>query len=342
MDFSHNLNYPPRLALAQLPTPLHPLDRFRDAIGCKPRLWVKRDDMTGCTISGNKVRKLEFTLAKAQQAGADVIITCGGVQSNHCRATVMLATQLGMKSHLLLRGEPEELTYRGNHFLDAVVGAQMDCYPSREFISRFDEILAQTQRHYEQQGLKTFFIPIGASDGTGVWGYIHACEEIQQQLATLDELKGIQFDDIVCAAGSGGTLAGLNAGVALYKLGARVWGINVCDDEAYFLRKTREDLDLWQQEYHTQLDLDSLQIRVIDGYVGPGYAKAEPPVYQTIKQLATSEGIVLDQIYTGKAFHGLVSEIQKGRFDDADHILFIHTGGLFGLMADDANKKLLC
>jgi len=160
------LRTPPRLPLAQLPTPIHALQRI-ELPQANTKIWVKRDDLTGCATSGNKVRKLEFTLAEAKQAGADVIITCGGVQSNHARATAILGAQLGLKVHLLLRGEAEELTGKGNHFLDQLAGATITCYPSRIYVSQFRQLVDDLCAHYREQGLHPYFITTGASDATG-------------------------------------------------------------------------------------------------------------------------------------------------------------------------------
>ena len=135
----------------------------------------------------------------------------------------------------------------------------------------------------------------------------------------------------MCASGSGGTQAGLCAGVALHGLRAQVWGFAVCDDEHYFQHKVRADLRDWAGRYAPPLDVEALPIRVIDDYIGPGYAQAGPEVFDTIKKVAGSEGLVLDPVYTGKAFHGLLEEIRRGRFDGADDVVFVHTGGVFGL-----------
>lgn len=320
--------YPNRLSLAQLPTPIHPLDRFSAKNGLDCRLWIKRDDLTGCAASGNKVRKLEFILAEAQLQGADVIITCGGVQSNHARATAILSAQLGMQCHLLLRGEPEELTRTGNHFLDLLAGANISHYPSREYLAQFETLLNELIQEYRRQGLKPYFIPTGGSDPTGVWGYVQAAAEIRAASAAMS------FDHIVCACGSGGTLAGLIAGASLSGLPAKIWGINVCDTAEHFRHKVLHDLVDWKQKYSQTCEIDSQAVRIIDGYVGRGYGKSDAPVYRVIRELAALEGILLDPIYTAKAFCGMLSEIKKGQLKDAREVLFIHTGGLFGLMAD--------
>jgi D-cysteine desulfhydrase len=328
--------FPDKLDLAQLPTPIHRLQRLEEDVPPETRLWIKRDDMTGCLASGNKVRKLEFTLARARTAGANVIITCGGVQSNHCRATVVLAAQLGMPVHLILRGEEEELDNSGNLFLDELCGASIDCYPSREFLENFETIKSDLIENYRAQGMEPWFIPIGASDGIGVWGYIHCCREIRQQQQQLGE----EFDAIVCATGSGGTLAGLLAGSKWFDLKADIFGINVCDSKDYFVNKVREDLSHWHELYQPDLDTTDLQVNIIDKYVGQGYGKASPQVYAMIRNLASCEGVVLDPIYTAKAFYGMIQEIKQGILQSYRNVLFIHTGGLFGLMSAEHSDKI--
>lgn len=322
------VTFPPRLKLAQTPTPLLPLDRLSAKMS-GPRIWVKRDDMTGAAVSGNKIRKLEFSLAKAIDEGCDTIITCGGVQSNHCRTTAVLCAQLGLNCHLILRGEDEPAD--GNLLLDRLVGAELSFYSNVEFQRRGDDIFQQWAQHYSEQGNKAFVIPVGASDGTGLWGYIAACEELKADFAR----EQIAPKHIICATGSGGTQAGLIAGAAIFELAATVWGINVCDNEAYFLNKVYQDLQQWREWYSalidSTLDVDGLPIHVIDGYVGPGYAQATRQVFETIKRVAELEGLILDPVYTGKGFYGMLDQIRQGRFDDAEDIVFIHTGGIFGL-----------
>ncbi|MCB1617027.1 MAG: D-cysteine desulfhydrase family protein [Pseudomonadales bacterium] len=324
------IQYPDRLSLAQLPTPIQALTRFpeKHAFGdCS--IFIKRDDQTGAVTSGNKVRKLEFVLADALANKATVLITCGGVQSNHCRTTVLLAAQLGLQCHLILRGEAGELDNPdGNFFINHIVGAEISCYSSRDFKAHFNRILAGLMSDYQAKGETPYFIPMGASDGTGVWGYVNACQEISEFCATTQT----RFTDIVCATGSGGTLAGLIAGNAIYKLGAQVHGINVCDNAVYFKQKVRQDLIEWHRKYDIRdIDVNELDINIIDGYVGAGYAKADKEVIETIKEMARSQGLILDPIYTGKAFNGLIREIGKGTFNASANILFLHTGGVFGL-----------
>ena len=317
--------HPEKLNLAQTPTPLQLLERLSAALGT--RVWVKRDDMTGCAISGNKVRKLEFVLAQALAEGADTLITCGGLQSNHCRATAILGAQLGLKVHLILRGEPPE-SLDGNLLLDSLAGAEISCYPHAQY-GNLPELFEHWVDHYRQQGRSPFLIPTGASDGIGCWGYIHATTELAEQLA----FEGVTPDAIVTATGSGGTQAGLTLGCALNKLDIPVVGFAVCDDAAYFHNKVREDMRDWQRRYQQPLDVEQLSIHVNDRHIGPGYAKATPEIFSTIRRLASLEGLLLDPVYSGKAFHGMLHEIVHGQFKNARELVFVHTGGLFGLFS---------
>lgn len=327
------LVYPRKIDLAQTPTPLQYLERASQQWGHGHRLWVKRDDLTGCTLSGNKVRKLEFITAHAIDNGYDTLITCGGLQSNHCRATAFAGAQLGLQVHLLLRGdEPEQQD--GNLLLDHLAGAEVSCYPVKQYVREIDQLFARWQQHYAAQGRKALVIPTGGSDGIGVWGYIAACEELAQDFKSAD----IAQAHIVTATGSGGTQAGLTLGTALHQLPATVWGVNVCDDEQYFIDKVAHDSADWRQRYPGVPDID-FETRVLDGYVGQGYGVASPEVFTLIAQLARLEGLVLDPVYTGKAFAGMLAEIAAGRFEGCRDIVFMHTGGIFGLFPQREGLK---
>jgi D-cysteine desulfhydrase len=319
------LQYPRRVKLAQTPTPLQLLSRASYKWGQGHRIWMKRDDLTGCTLSGNKVRKLEFIAAHAIDNDYDTLITCGGLQSNHCRATAFAGAQLGLKVHLLLRGEPPQAS-QGNYLLDQLAGARISCYPAKQYFKDIASLFTSWQKEYAQQGRKALAVPTGGSDGLGAWGYIAACEELQSDFAAAN----IDQANIVTASGSGGTQAGLTLGAALHQLPATVWGVNVCDSERYFLDKVAEDVDDWHRRY-PDCPKPELEPRVLDGYVGRGYGIADPDVFQLINDLATMEGVVLDPVYTGKAFAGMLAEIERGTFSDCQDIVFIHTGGIFGV-----------
>jgi len=193
-----DLQYPRKVDLARAPTPLQFLERATVKWGGGHRLWVKRDDLTGCTLSGNKVRKLEFIAAHAIDNGYDTLITCGGLQSNHCRATAFVGAQLGLAVHLLLRGEaPADV--EGNLLLDQLAGATVSCYPKQQYVAEIDQLFGQWQQHYAGLGRKALAVPTGGSDGIGAWGYIAACRE----LATDFDANRIEQAHIVTASGSG-------------------------------------------------------------------------------------------------------------------------------------------
>lgn len=321
------IRYPSRLSLACTPTPLQALDRISKHLG-GPRIWIKRDDLTGMLLSGNKIRKLEFVIAQALEEGADTLITCGGLQSNHCRATAFVGAQLGLKVHLILRGtEPQQMD--GNYLLDALAGANISTYPATEYSKKLNVLFSKWQQYYRDKDNKPFIIPTGASDEIGVWGYVAACGELDSDF----NKNNISPNFIFVASGSGGTQAGLTVGCHLYDLDCQVVGMAVCDDEDYFIQKVSADLTQWNKRYDMAVDLDALSIDVNANYIGPGYGKATPEVFETIKLLAQLEGVVLDPVYTGKAFHGLVSEIIAGNLSSESDVVFVHTGGLFGLFS---------
>jgi D-cysteine desulfhydrase len=327
------LSYPRRISLARTPTPLQALERATARWGNGHRLWIKRDDLTGCTLSGNKVRKLEFITAHAIDEGYDTLITCGGLQSNHCRATAFAGAQLGLSVHLLLRGAtPAEAD--GNLLLDQLAGATVSCYPKSQYVAEIDALFQHWQQHYADLGRKALIVPTGGSDGIGAWGYIAACEELRADFAAC----GIEQAHIVTATGSGGTQCGLTLGAALHDLPATVWGVNVCDDEQYFLDKVAADTTDWRRRYPGVPEVDT-RTRVIDGYVGQGYGIASPQVFALIAELAALEGVVLDPVYTGKAFAGMLAEIAAGRFQGCRDIVFMHTGGIFGLFPQRAGLQ---
>lgn len=321
------IDYPPRLELARLPTPLTRMDRL-SAEFPGVDIWFKRDEMTGTEVTGNKIRKLEFIFAEALAQGCDTVITCGGVQSNHCRATAVLAARLGLKAHLLLRGErPAEPA--GNLLLDYLSGAEIS-FISQTGWDGHEAFARELQQDYARRGHRAFFTPVGGSDAIGVWGYVAACEELREDFRR----AGIEPDTIVTATGSGGTQSGLLVGRELLDLQAEILAFNVCDDAAWFDRKVRGDIGSWSERYGIDFDIENLSITTIEGYMAPGYGMAEPEVFRTITKVAREEGVFLDPVYTGKALHGMLAELRKGkagRLADVRSVVFIHTGGLFGV-----------
>ncbi len=317
---------PPRLSLAQTPTPIHKLQRLTDLLG-GPEIWIKRDDLTGSTLSGNKVRKLEFVAADALRQGADVLVTCGGIQSNHARATAVVARRLGLHPHLVLRGEPPPGVGDGNLFLDQVLGASITWVTPEQYRNAIDEVFEGIRQDYANSGKKAYVIPEGASNELGAFGYLRAAREIVEQM----RFEGLQFTHVVTAVGSGGTLTGLLLGRRLYSLDSEVLGFNVCDDADFFRRRIMGILSKMVERYHLGLGITEDDIQIVDGYVGRGYALSRPEELALIRDVARLEGVVLDPVYTGKAMFGLLDQIRQGRFGRGDRILFLHTGGVFGL-----------
>ena len=317
--------FPPRIQLATLPTPIQKLERLSEQWG-GIEIYVKRDDLTGMALSGNKIRKLEFVIAEARNQGADLLITCGGIQSNHARATAVAATKLGMKSYLVLRGQQGGET-DGNLLLDFLVGARVKYITPEDYSTRVDEIMTELAEELKKDGYHPYVIPEGASNELGAMGYLAATEEIVMQL----KKRKLQIDYLVCADGSGGTHAGLLLGQKFYNQNYQVVGVNVCDDEAFFINKINQISEKAIDRFNLIVDFKKEDIKIIDGYVGEGYALNRQEEIDFMKQVALTEGLILDPVYTGKALFGIRDQILKGRFKKEEKILFIHTGGLFGL-----------
>jgi len=319
------IKFPERIHLANLPTRIEKLERLSKALGGL-EIYIKRDDQTGTEISGNKIRKLEYSVKEAMDSGCDYLITCGGIQSNHCRATAAVAVKLGMKCCLVLRGT-DSTQPEGNLLIDRLLGSDIRFVTAEEYSNEKSEIMESIKNEMEQKGFKPYIIPEGASNGIGSFGYYTAMEEIIQQEKELN----ISFDCIVLAVGSGGTYSGLWLANKLLNHPSDIYGINVCDDAKYFKERIQEIL--YESMKYMDVNVQVLQedINIVDGYVGRGYALSRPEELKFIHDLAKLEGIILDPVYTGKAMYGLTEEIKKGTFKDYRNILFIHTGGLFGL-----------
>ncbi len=329
-DIAITHKFPARISLARLPTPIQPLKRLS---GLTPgiELLIKRDDLTGCALSGNKARKLEFLLAEAQRQKSTILLTCGGLQSNHARAMAVAGASLGMKSLLVLRGEQPPLP-EGNLLLDLLVGTQIK-YISKEEYAQAPRIMAELAQALSEQGEVPYVIPEGGSNPLGALGYAMAMAEINRQL------EGNRIDYLVTAVGSGGTLAGLIMGSQLLELSTRIVGFNVCASERYFKKRVAGIIKETGERFGLPVQGEG-NWEIIDGYVGRGYALTQPEELATLRLVAEKEGIILDPVYTGKAFHGLLKEIQKGRFGTGKKILFLHSGGIFGLFTRDYSSEL--
>lgn len=319
------IKIPEKINMANLPTKIEKMEKLSKKLG-GPDIYIKRDDQTGTEISGNKIRKLEFSAAEALNKGCDTLITCGGIQSNHCRATAAVAVKLGFKCCLLLNGS-NDAEVDGNLLLDKLLGAEIYFVSQKEYENRRMEVMKEIKTNMENKGLKPYIIPEGASNGIGGFGYYKAIEEIMLQEREME----VHFDGIVIAAGSGGTYSGLLLGSRILNYDAKIYGVNVCQNEKYFKDRIYEILHDSMKYIDVNLNFSKDEINIIDGYVGRGYALSREEELEFIKELAKLEGIILDPVYTGKAMYGLVQEIKKRKFSEYKNLLFIHTGGIFGI-----------
>ncbi len=322
------IKLPEKISLAYLPTPIEKLKQNYGA-----NLYVKRDDLSGMEISGNKVRKLEYLIHDAKQKGYQMLITCGGIQSNHARATAVAAAKTGLKAHLVLRHEGN-LPRRGNVFLDQQFGAKITTITADEF-KCVEQIMDDLAAKYAKVGVKAYPIRVGASNAIGNFGYINAFNEI-----LADEKRyGVKFDTIVCTVGSGGTYAGLFLGNYLTGANKRIIGVNICDSADYFKSEIQRIANRTLTLLGIPADLTADQFDIVDGFVGRGYAKSTETEIDFIKKVVRQEAILFDPVYTGKAFRGLVTTLQetpkKIVKSSNDNILFVHTGGLFSVFAKE-------
>lgn len=318
---------PPRLELAQLPTPVVALKHLAADLNV-PRFLMKRDDLTGLETSGNKVRKLEYVVADAVARGADTLVTHGGFQSNHCRATAAIGARLGLKVRLILRSPESDPPREGNLFLDHLFGASITLHPVEEYNNHKKELIDAAMSGERAAGRTPYFFPVGASVPLGCWGYIRCIAELAEQL-------GDTAVDLFGAVSSGGTHVGLMLGKALLGLDKwRVIGVPVSDSVAFF----QQDLRELERKTVALFGLDVTEaqtpIELIDGFIGEGYAIPYPAAVETIRLVARKEGIALDPTYTAKAMTGTIDAIRKGRMRPDAVPVFIHTGGIFGLMAN--------
>jgi D-cysteine desulfhydrase len=315
---------PQRLHLAHLPTPFWHHDGLDALVGTE--VWVKRDDMSAGAEAGNKARKLEYLLADALLREARVVVTCGGIQSNHARATALLARSVGLDTVLLLRtADPSSPPLaEGNVLLDRMAGAEIRFITPDDY-QRRHELLARTATELVRNGRRAYVIPEGGSNGLGAIGYVEAMRETREQLDLGLAGSKAPFDCIVHACGSGGTSAGLMLGARTHGVASVVHSIAVCDDRGYFdgviSRVAAECETLTQTGQRATLV-------VHDAFKGPGYAIASKEQLELLVAVARCSGLIVDPVYVGKAMFGLARLEPKPK-----RVLFLHSGGLPGLLA---------
>lgn len=324
-----NLARFPRRRYTPAPTPIEFLPHLSAHLG-GPELYVKRDDLLGLTGGGNKTRKLEFLVADALEGGADTLLTVGAVQSNHCRLTLAAAVKEGLKCRLVLE-ERVPNSYdpdaSGNNFLFGLLGVE-----KITVVAGGSDLNAALQTEADDlaaAGRKGYVIPGGGSNALGALGYVACAEETMQQSFEL----GLAFDHLVCSSGSGGTHAGLVAGMVGVNANIPVTGISV---------RAKKDpqeakLHALAQEVAKNLNIRGgvprEAFKVFDDYVGPGYSLPTEGMIEAVKLFARLEGILLDPVYTGKTAAGLIDLVQRGHFGRGERVLFLHTGGAPALYA---------
>jgi L-cysteate sulfo-lyase len=296
-----------------------------------PNLWIKRDDCTGLSSGGNKTRKLEFLMADAVERGADAIITQGATQSNHARQTCAIAAKLGMESHILLEDrtgyQDEAYAHNGNVLLDQLHGATISIRPAD---SDMNAEMEQLARQLRDDGKKPYIIPGGGSNETGALGYVNAAFELTHQANE----RSLHIDHLVHATGSAGTQAGLLVGMQAMNSGIPIYGVSVRAP-----RQKQED-NVFGLAQRT-LDFMGLDQGLVpretvvanSDYVGDGYGLPTNSMVEAVKMLACFEGILLDPVYSGKGFAGLIDLVRQGHFKQGENVVFLHTGGSVSLFA---------
>lgn len=318
----------PRLRLSHAPTPLEPMARLRDVLLSRtravPQLWIKRDDATGLALGGNKTRKLEFLVGEALSVGADSVITYGATQSNHVRQTAAAAARAGLECHVLLEERVRrDLDYAtsGNVLLDQILGASIARLvpPGGDMLAEAREL----ESRLTDRGGRPYLIVGGGSSPRGALGYAVAAEEIANQ---------VDASVVVHATGSMGTQAGLLAGFGALGASTRVLGVSVrqsaaemSDDVASLATDTAALLGV-STGFDPVVEID-------DRWVGEGYGVPTAAMVDAVRTLARTEGILLDPVYSGKAFAGLLGMIDEGRFSTKENVVFVHTGGAPALFA---------
>lgn len=334
LDLEKKINKFPKVDLMWGETPIVPAENLSKDMGIN--LYIKRDDLTGLALGGNKTRKLEFILGEALKHNYDTIITAGATHSNHALQTAAAAKKLGMDVVLVLRGKEVN---KGNCFLNKIIDADTRVF-NIETSKELETSMHDIQKKLIMEGKKPFIIPIGGSDPIGVLGYINATVEIIEQCKELN----LDFDYVVAATSSGGTQAGIILGFKLLAPSMKILNIGVGDprdgliDDVYDLLKETSDM----LGIKNIIERKQIEHVTVDGYGFGGYGTIVEEVMDLIRYVAKKEGLYFDPIYTGKAFYGLYDIVKRKVIPQNSNVLFIHTGGLGGLFQyEDIISKIL-
>lgn len=321
-----NFHQQPRERIAQLPTPLQFAPRLTEALG-GPRIHIKRDDLTGLALGGNKTRKLEYLIADAKARGATHLITLGGEQSNHVRQTAAAARLAGMQAELILEAKVPDPDIQGNLLLDVLLGARYHVVES--MAAERDEAIERVSADIKADGGTPYVIPVGGSNGIGALGYVGAMLELSNQLWE----QGVTPRAMYFGSGSGGTQAGIELGARLFGIDTDIRGVMVSPN----IDAKRDQIINVLAQVADILGIENPigpgDITLLDAYLGSGYGAPTEAGLEAIAMLARTEGILLDTVYTSKAFSAMVDEVRSGRYSETDDIVFLHTGGSPALFA---------
>jgi len=325
-----------RLNFAHLPTPVEELPRLPDFLG-GPRLLVKRDDQTGLAFGGNKTRKLEFLVAEAQAQEAQMLISAGAIQSNHCRQTAAAAARFGFECTLVLTGDMPARP-SANLLLDQMLGVEIVNVADR---TDRDRVLQETFEKATQAGRKPYLVPYGGSSPVGALGYAYAVEELIKQKPCEDSKPSQGCPDwIVFGTSSGGTHAGLTLGKRVFDYKGKILGISIDESEAWLKTHVSALASETSELLGERIDFMPDDVMATDAYCKPGYGVLTDAEREAVKLFAKYEGLLLDPVYTGRAAAGLIDLIRKGFFAKNDTVLFWHTGGTPALFADRYSSSL--
>lgn len=310
---------PLKPAKLTIETPIEKLKGLRT----RKNIFIKRDDLNGLLISGNKARKLEYLIADAKRKKCNTLVTCGAVQSNHCRTSATFAQHFGFECHLFLRvhGNPRKI-FSGNLLLDELLGTEV-IYVTPAQYERRTELMEGYAQRLKRKGKNPYIIPEGGSNEIGALGYVDCMKEMA------DTIRKQKIEAIYCAVGSGGTYAGLLLGKKLLNLKIDLNGVIVCDTVESFKKRIFAICTNSIESFSLRVDISRDDIHLIDGFVGRGYGIPYPAELRTIRDVAKL-GIILEPVYTGKAFHGMLSDLKKRKYK---RVVFVHTGGIFSIFA---------
>lgn len=328
----------PSVALAVLPTPLHEVTRLREALGgaarC-PRIFIKRDDLTGLALGGNKARKLEFLMADALGQGALAVITTGATQSNHARMTAAAACIVGLECHLVLTSKTNQPVLQGNLLLDHLYGATVSYVAapddSRLALGSDEERVREVEAELQRAGKRPYTIPVGGSSAVGALGYALGTIELMEQLSA----AALEPSRLYYASGSRGTQAGLTLGAKLCDARYRVYGVAVSGGEPEKAPRAYNAANAAAERLDTPARVESDDLFTDQDFIGEGYGIPTAECLEAISLLARTEGILLDPCYTGKAMAGLIAHVRSGQIGPAETIVFLHTGGVPALFTTE-------